>query len=126
MRTMIAAVTLASAVLLAGGGDAEAQVFTGPGGPVSLTPGYGYAGYSGYAAGGGYYGGPWGYSSAYVPPYSYYVLPASIPSRVYVGPPQYPFYGKPYGHIYDRWTWPYMSNLYGDVLARYYYPPLGF
>lgn len=95
------------------GSSAEAQVFVGAGGPVSLTPGYG------------------SYNSAYVPPayvapYSYYVLPASAPSRIYVGPDVYPFYGRPYGHPYDRWTWPYISGGPDANLARYYYPPLGF
>src|SRR5262245_30169917 len=114
MRTSIAAFALA-ALVLAGVGSAEAQVvrggvfgprvFTGPGGPVTLTPGYGYG------------AGSVTYSSAYaapvrvVKPYSYYVLPAGVPSREYVGPPQFPFYGQPYGHVYDRWTWAYMSDV---------------
>jgi hypothetical protein len=66
------------------------------------------------------------YSPAYVPPYSYYAaLP--WPARGYVpyGPNDgFPFYGTPYGHPYDPWTWPYMSGGYYRYLARYYYPPV--
>jgi hypothetical protein len=119
-------------LLASGARPAEAQVvrgvfgprtFVGPGGPVALTPGYGVAPSTTLYS---------SYSSAYVPagavvkPYSYYVLPPSIPSREYVGPAAFPFYGKPYGHVYDRWTWPYMSDPSASVLNRYYYPPLGF
>jgi hypothetical protein len=125
MRTTIAAFILTAALGLAGGRTAEAQTartglfgpraFTGPGGPVTLTPGPASGSTAGAVT----------YSSGYVPPYSYYVLPASVPSRIYVGPPDFPFYGRPYGHPTDRWSWQYMGNLYRDVLARYYYPPLG-
>jgi hypothetical protein len=109
-----------SAKAQVGGGVFGPRVFTGPGGPVTLTPGYVTP--SSVTV----------YSSAYVPaggvvkPYSYYVLPPSIPSREYVGPPDFAFYGQPYGHVYDRWTWSYMSTAPNGVLARYYYPPLGF
>jgi hypothetical protein len=128
MRVSIAAFVMASVLVLAGARPAEAQVaggvvgprvFTGPGGPVTLTPGYGYSGAFAYRE------TPRVYSSGYVPPYSYYVLPASMPSRIYVGPDVFPFYGRPYGHPNDRWSWSYMGNANGDVLARYYYPPLG-
>ena len=132
MRTSIAVLTLAAA-FLAGSRPAEAQaprrglfgprVFTGPGGPVTLTPGYGApasrALYSSYSSGTVAPG-------AVVKPYSYYVLPASVPSRVYVGPAQFPFYGHPYGQPYDRWTWSYMGDTTSNVLNRYYHPPLGF
>jgi hypothetical protein len=71
-------------------------------------------------------GAPVYYSSIYVPPYSYYAaLP--WPARGYVpyGPGDgFPFYGEPYGHPYDRWTWPYLSGGYYRYLARYYYPPV--
>lgn len=71
-------------------------------------------------------GGPTYYSSAYVPPYSYYAaLP--WPPRAYVpyGPSdEFAFYGQPYGHPYDRWTWPYLSGGYYGYLSRYYYPPV--
>ncbi len=70
--------------------------------------------------------GPTYYSSAYVPPYSYYAaLP--FPARGYVpygSVDEYPFYGQPYGHPYDRWTWPYLSGGYNAYLSRYYYPPV--
>ncbi len=105
------------------GASAEAQVFVGPGGPVNLRPGYGY----GYNYSPVYAPTP----PAYVPPsavpmpYSYYVLPSSVPSRIYVGPSEFPFYGHPYGHVYDRWSWPAMTTGSNNILARYYYPPLG-
>jgi hypothetical protein len=66
------------------------------------------------------------YSPAYVPPYSYYAA-WPWPARGYVpyGPgDQFPFYGQPYGHPYDRWTWPYLGGGYNRYLARYYYPPI--
>ena len=71
-------------------------------------------------------GGPAHVSSAYVPPYSYYAA-WPWPARGYVpyGPGDaFPFYGRPYGHPYDRWTWPYMGGGYSRYLARYYYPPV--
>jgi hypothetical protein len=121
MRTSIVPFAVAAVVMLAGGQSAEAQVVvTGSGAPVTLTPGYRY----GYAS--LYAGGPIYYRSGYVPPYSYYVLPSWVPSRIYIGPPEFPFFGQPYGHPYDRWTWTYTSSRYGGALARYYYPPLGF
>jgi len=93
------------------------RVFAGAGGPVTLTPGYGYAATPGESAPAS--------APAYVPPYSYYAVPPSYPARVYEGPAAFPFYGRPYGHIYDRWTWPYISGGPDANLARYYYPPLG-
>lgn len=125
MRRFVATFALAAAAVVTGVGSAEAQVvsrgvfgprqFVGPGGPVTLTPGYGAVTYSSaYVAPG-----------AVVKPYSYYVLPAGVPSREYVGPAAFPFYGRPYGHPYDRWTWTYMSTAGYGELARYYYPPLG-
>lgn len=66
------------------------------------------------------------YSSAYVPPYSYYAaLPA--PARGYVpygSQDQFPFYGNPYGHPYDPWTWSYIGGGYQAYMARYFYPPV--
>lgn len=123
-------ITLFALILVAAtaaGRKAEAQVlrgafrgprvFAGAGGPVTLTPGYGQA----YA--------PTGFSpasaSGYVPPYSYFAAPPGQPARIYEGPTGYPYYGKPYGHPYDRWTWPYKSGAPDANLERYYYPPLG-
>jgi len=56
--------------------------------------------------------------------YSYYASP--YPARTYVayGADDFPFYGVPYGHPYDPWTWPYMSGSYNRGLARYYDPPV--
>jgi len=59
-------------------------------------------------------------------PYSYYVA-YPHPARGYVGygeQDQFPYYGRPYGHPYDPWTWPYMSGGYNGALARYYDPPV--
>ena len=128
MRTSIAVFALA--IVLIGQGTAQAQVgrgiygprqFVGAGGPVALTPGY--AAYTTYSSA---YVAPGASMLGVVKPYSYYVLPPSIPSREYVGPAQFPFYGRPYGHPNDRWTWPYLAGPSYGVLARYYYPPLGF
>ncbi|WP_337176583.1 hypothetical protein [Paludisphaera sp.] len=53
--------------------------------------------------------------------YSYYIdFPA--PARTYVpyGPTDvFSFRGQAYGHAYDRWTWPAMSNASPGV-GRYY------
>ncbi|WP_435007695.1 hypothetical protein P12x_004960 [Tundrisphaera lichenicola] len=63
-------------------------------------------------------------SSPVVHRYSYYA--SSYPARGYVGygTEDFPFYGRPYGHPYDPWTWPYMTGAYGQGLARYYDPPV--
>ncbi len=57
--------------------------------------------------------------------YSYYVSPP-YQARTYqgYGNNDFPFYGVPYGHPYDPWTWPYMSGSYTGGLARYYDPPV--
>jgi len=57
--------------------------------------------------------------------YSYYTL-SPLPARTYVGyrADEFPFYGAPYGHPYDPWTWPMMSGSYNRGLARYYDPPV--
>ena len=95
------------------------RVFVGAGGPVTISPGYGYS--SAYV--------PPAYAPAstpgYVAPYSYYAVPVGVPARTYSGPSDYPFYGRPYGQPYDHWTWPYISGGPNANLARYYYPPLG-
>jgi hypothetical protein len=74
----------------------------------------------------GVIGGPAQISQAYVPPYSYYAA-WPRPARIYVpsGPgAEFPFYGRAYGHPYDRWTWTYLGGGYDRNLARYYYPPV--
>lgn len=72
--------------------------------------------------------GTFTYASGYSVPYSYYAAWPNWPARGYVGygPNDiFPYYGRPYGHPYDLWTWPYMSESYfGGALARYYYPPV--
>ena len=68
----------------------------------------------GFAAPGASVSGP-------IHPYSYYVeFPA--PARTYVpyGPTDtFTYRGQAYGHAYDRWTWPAMSNASPGV-GRYY------
>lgn len=118
--TMFALVVIAAHVTVS---KAEAQVFGGPrvfvgaGGPVTLTPGSGY--------GASYGSVPGSYAPAAPLPYSYYGVPSWQPARIYEGPAVFPFYGRPYGHPYDHWTWPYISGGADANLARYYYPPLG-
>jgi hypothetical protein len=129
MRTLIAVLTVTLALAAASGGRAEAQmigsglpggprVFTGPGGAVALTPG---SAQPSAAPASGYNG-----VGTYSLPYSYYAAIPPMPARIYVdyGDSGFPFYGKPYGHVYDRWSWSSMSDSSQGVLARYYYPPV--
>jgi hypothetical protein len=55
--------------------------------------------------------------------YSYYAAPG-VAAREYVGPPEFPFYGRPYGHPTDRWSWANLSAGPQGSLARYYYAPV--
>lgn len=57
--------------------------------------------------------------------YSYYAA-YQYPAREYVGygTNDFPYYGRPYGHPSDRWSWPYLSGEYTAALVRYYYPPV--
>src|SRR5262249_52862408 len=59
-------------------------------------------------------------SPAYHWPYSYYAAwPGPARSYVPYGPgDQFPFYGQPYGHPYDRWSWSYMRGGYSRYVAR--------
>jgi hypothetical protein len=74
-------------------------------------------------------GGPVDFGAAGQPggmiyPYSYSVT-APLPARGYVpygANDIFPYYGRPYGHAYDKWTWESLSG--GSSLARYYYPPV--
>ena len=87
-----------------------------------------------------YYGAPWSsgemstypvnapvYGSTNLPggfTYSYYGSWSGEP-RVYqsYGPSDpFPYYGQPYGHAYDRYSWAAMSG--ENRLARYFYPPV--
>jgi hypothetical protein len=87
----------------------------------------------GAAAGGIASGGvvaPWVVSAVPDPspvfPYSYYAA-APGPARVYVRYSEtdtFPFGGKPYGHVYDRWGWSSMGSTTQNALARYFYPPV--
>jgi hypothetical protein len=123
----IAALVASAAFLLGPGGTGEARaqgrVFVGPGGPVSLTPGYGYAASPAGAP-------AFTYSASYVPPYSYYAaIQKGIPARIYTdgfGAGDFPYYGRPYGRPTDPWSWSYISGGYRNALTHYYYPPLGY
>jgi hypothetical protein len=107
MRVLLTVVALVCICSLAEPAEAQVLVWSGaPSGPS----------------------GSFTYSSAYVVPYSYYAAWPNWPARGYVGYGEsdiFPFYGRPYGRVYDKWTWNYMSDAYyGGVLARYYYPPV--
>lgn len=106
------------AFLLGGGARAQGlmgpRAYVGPGGPVRLTPSYPSQPWSVYDAPA---------SSTPTFHYSYYAAPGQ-PAREYVGPSAFPFYGKPYGHPNDRWSWGYLSGGYQGALSRYYYPPV--
>jgi hypothetical protein len=108
MKTWITAAAVAALTLIAAPESWAQVVVSPPGAPAPVL------------------GGPVFSSSAYVPPYSYYAA-WPWPARVYVpyGPGDaFPFYGRAYGHPYDRWTWPYLGGGNSRYLARYYYPPL--
>jgi hypothetical protein len=125
------------ALAVLGGGRAEAQTyrvgqfissrpFLGPGGPVTLSTG------SPLTPASATFATTYGYSSSYsggipgyIPPYSYYAAIPPAPARIYVdyADSGFNFYGRPYGHPYDRWSWSAMGSDQG-LLNRYYYPPV--
>ena len=127
MKTLFKALIVGAALMAAGASRADAQTVI-------------HRGYSVVAPASGAVSGATSLPSAatygviprpsvgatYVPPYSYYVLPNAYPKRHYsgYGTGDFPFYGRPYGHRYDAWTWPYLSGGYYNGMARYYYPPL--
>ena len=111
MRKTLAALFLAVVLTFCGASRAQAQGYHAPN---TLSVGYASQPWSVYSA-------P---PSSRVYTYSYYAAAPGSPARVYVGPPQFPFYGKPYGHPNDRWSWQAMSDNGYGTLARYYYPPL--
>jgi len=77
------------------------------------------SGYSGYSA------GTTATTSPEIKPYSYYVVPPGTARGYYgYGEDQFPYNGRAYGHPYDPWTWPYMSQGYQGSLFRYYDPPV--
>jgi hypothetical protein len=134
-HTLTTTLAVAAALTALSGTQAGAQmfrgprIFTGPGGPTALTPGYGLVTSApAPSAGTAYSSGYSGFAfNPTVRPYSYYAAVPPTPPREYVdyGNSGFAFYGRPYGHVYDRWSWTAMSNApYGGVLARYYYPPV--
>lgn len=65
---------------------------------------------------------------AFVPQYSYYsyYVVSPLPARGYVGygpGDAFPYYGQPYGHAYDAWTWEGMGGALGNR-QRFFYPPV--
>ena len=100
MKTLLAALTVAAVVALAPAADA--QVIARPvliDFPLRRTP-------------------------ARLIPYSYFAA-FPEPARQYVGfGNDFPFYGRPYGHPYDRWTWQYLGNANVEALTSYDYPPV--
>ena len=92
-------------------------LFKHRGGSVATIPGTttGYSsGYAGVATGG-----------VEVKPYSYYAAPVGMARGYYgYGEDYFPYNGRAYGHPYDPWTWPYMSQSYQGSLQRYYEPPV--
>ncbi len=123
MKKPLAALALSAAIVI--GTNAEAQVVA-PGPTIVGTEYVVGAPYPGHNAGVAipYYGAS--FTGAYRPPYSYYAAPYPLPARYYVGygANDYPFYGRPYGHASDPWTWQYLSGGGQRSLARYFYPPL--
>jgi hypothetical protein len=99
------------------GRGASPYVLTAPAGPVTIAPAMTTA-VAGPAA-------PAVVAGPAVPAYSYYVAPYPYPARGYVGlGNDFPFYGRPYGHPYDPWSWSYLSSYPNPGLARYFYPPV--
>ncbi len=73
----------------------------------------------------GYSSAPLASSTAEVKPYSYYAAPAGMARGYYgYGDDNFAYNGRAYGHPYDPWTWPYMSQSYQGSLQRYYDPPV--
>jgi hypothetical protein len=135
LETWIATTALAAALGLATGGRADAQVFRvgagiapkpfiGAGGPVNVTSANAPATAT-FATSHAYASGYNGATSGYIPPYSYYAALPPAPARIYVDYANsgFNFYGKPYGHPNDRWSWSAMSSDQGSM-NRYYYPPV--
>lgn len=108
MKTPIALAALTLALLACD--RADAQVFGTLSGPPTVVYSSSY--------------GPPGSRPGGIYPYSYYAAFPG-PARGYVGygADPFPFYGDPYGHVYDRWTWSSMGG-YPSALDRYYYPPV--
>jgi hypothetical protein len=114
MRMAMAVAVVGVGFLMGSATQAQmgARTFVGAGGPVQLTPSYPSQPWSVYSA-----------PAARTFHYSYYAAPGQ-PAREYVGPAAFPFYGKPYGHPNDRWSWAYLSDGYQGTLTRYYYAPV--
>jgi hypothetical protein len=135
LRTWNATLAVAAVLLMAMGGRVEAQVFGGAasggtrtfparGGTVALSPGSAASTVT-YATLYGPTPSTTGGISGYVSPYSYYAAIPPAPARIYVdyASSGFNFYGRPYGHPNDRWSWQALgSNQH--LLDRFYYPPV--
>lgn len=63
-------------------------------------------------------------SSPVVYPYSYYATTGNAREYVpYGANDSFAFYGRPYGHAYDRWSWSTFAGT-NAAPARYFYEPL--
>jgi hypothetical protein len=116
-KSIVLAAGLALGWLGGGGGESRAQVVAGPWPSATWDAPAVVAGPS-----------PWAYGGDVVEARFSYSYPAAypFPAREYVpygSGDGYPFYGDPYGHPYDRWTWTNLSGA-GSQPARYYYPPV--
>jgi hypothetical protein len=130
VRSSIAALAMAAVLVVFLGNRVEAQVlrgsvvgartFVGAGGPVALTPGT-----ATYTTLYGSSSSTTGGISGYIPPYSYYAAIPPAPARIYVdyGNSGFNYYGRPYGHPNDRWSWAALGSSQ-NLLDRYYYPPV--
>lgn len=134
-RWSIATPALAVALMLTTGGPAWAQgaggapiggtrTFATAGGTRWLTPGYSMSTSSHFTL----YGSSSSVTSGvsgYTSPYSYYAAIPPAPARRYVDYAEsgFNYYGRPYGHPGDRWSWSALGSNQ-RLLDRYYYPPV--
>jgi hypothetical protein len=115
MKTRVAAIFIAAALWAAP--RASAQVIAPPPAPVWAAVPYRVYPYGVYPA----VIPLWA-----VPEYGYPISIAyNVPARYYVGygTNDFPFYGRPYGHPYEPWSWPYIGGYMYRAYA--YYPVLG-
>src|SRR5690349_14292159 len=107
--SLVTLVVVAALLTLAPQASAQAVIRSGPGVPPPGSVGMSYTrGYTTLL--GGNYVTRAEVTASY--PYSYYAA-FPYPAREYVpygSNDLFPFYGRPYGHPYDRWSWQYMST----------------
>lgn len=110
MRKIILALVAAASIGLAAPRAARAQTFGAIGGPVTVAPLSYQAPAPGYPMPS--YGAPRVIQGLYVPHYSYSRAPYPYPARVYngYGSNDFAFYGRPYGHAWEPWSWSALSQ----------------